>query len=158
MNDLNVRIVKLEALHVANFLGFGKQPEDEAHTKLSAWAKPKGYFDDLQHHRIFGFNNPNPSPGSPNYGYELWITVGPEVQHDEQANIRDFPGGLYAVMRCELKGDLNETIPAAWKKLFLWRERSRYKRGYHQWLEEHLRPDDPSEGEWVLDLYLPISE
>jgi AraC family transcriptional regulator len=158
MNNLNVRIVKLEALHVASFLGFGKQPEDESHAKLLAWAKPKGYIDDLQHHRIFGFNNPDPSPGSPNYGYELWITVGSDEQPDEQISIRDFPGGLYAVARCEMKGDLNETIPAAWKKLFLWCEKSRYKRGYHQWLEEHLRPDDPSERDWVLDLYLPIAE
>lgn len=158
MNDKNVRIIKLEPLHAASFLGFGAQPEDIAHARLAAWAKPRGYFDDLAHHRIFGFNNPNPSPGSPNYGYELWITVGPEVAADQQTQLVDFSGGLYAVARCIFKDDPGNAIPAAWKELVAWREQSQYKAARHQWLEEHLHPADPAEGEWVLDLYLPIAE
>ena len=80
MSDLDVRIVKLEPVRVASFHGFGESPEDEAWNKLVAWAKPKGLLHDPQHHRIYGFNNPNPSPGSPNYGYEFWMAVGPRCK------------------------------------------------------------------------------
>jgi hypothetical protein len=105
MNEFKVRLVKLEPLRVASVHGFGQSPEDEAWQKLMAWAKPKGYLDDKEHHRIFGFNNPNPSPGSPNYGYEFWMVVGPEVQPEGEVEIKEFPGGLYAVARCDVQGD-----------------------------------------------------
>lgn len=163
MTEQDIRIVTLEPLHVASVLGFGAQPEDQAHAKLQAWAGPKGYFDDLAHHRIFGFNNPSPSPASPNYGYELWITVDAAVEADGDIEIKDFPGGLYAVARCKVEGDPYQAIPAAWERLATWREHSRYRMGRHQWLEEHLRPEDrgvvdtPS-GAWILDLYLPITQ
>ena len=71
MSQLDVRIVKLEPMTVASAYGFGKEPEGIASRKLVAWAKPKGLFDDPAQHPTFGFNNPDPSPGSPNYGYEL---------------------------------------------------------------------------------------
>ncbi len=105
MSESQVRIVKLEPIHVASLHGFGKEPENQAWMKLTAWAKPKGYLDDLQNHRIFGFNNPNPSPGSPNYGYELWMAVGADENPEGEAEIKDFAGGLYAVSRCEVKDD-----------------------------------------------------
>ena len=101
MNELAVRIVKLEPLHVASFHGFGPSPEHLAAQKLAAWAGPRGYLADLAQHRIFGFNNPNPSPGSPNYGYEFWMVVGAEVEAAGDMRILDFPGGLYAVTRCQ---------------------------------------------------------
>ena len=158
MSELAIRIVKLEPLHVASVLGFGTEPETEALEKLNTWAKTKGYLDDPKRHRIFGFNNPSPSPGSPNYGYEVWITAGPEVEPEGEVEVKDYPGGLYAVTRCEVLGDPDEIIPATWKQLVLWREDSRYRSAGHQWLEEHLRLENvPGEG-FVLDLYLPIAE
>jgi AraC family transcriptional regulator len=122
--------------------------------KLAAWARPKGLFDDLESHRIFGFNNPSPSAGSPNYGYEFWIQVGPEVQPEGEVTIREFQGGLYAVTRC--KGV--ETITPTWKELVKWLADSRYKRASHQWLEEHIGPADVGPDELTLDLYAPIAE
>ncbi len=158
MNTLPVRIVQLEPLRVVSVHGFGVQPEYEAWEKLAAYARPKGYLDNRKQHRIFGFNNPSPSPGSPNYGYEFWITVGPEAKAEEGVEIKNFAGGLYAVTRCEVKGDPGSTIPITWKNLFLWREDSQYKEAGHQWLEEHLSAPDAPDGEFVLDLYLPIAE
>ena len=158
MSELEVRIIKLEPMRVASFHGFGQTPEDEAWNKLVAWAKPKGFLDDPKHHRIFGFNNPEPSPGSPNYGYEFWITIGTEVQPAREMEIKDFAGGLYAVTWCEVQGRPYETIPATWKKLVLWRENSKYKHANHQWLEEHLHEKDAPEGDFNLNLYLPIAE
>lgn len=155
MND-DVRIVELKPMRVASVLGFGPQPEEAAWAKLEAWAGPRGLMQPAGEHRIFGFNNPSPTPGSPNYGYEFWIQVGPEVQSDEQVEVKDFPGGLYAVLRWDGEDDPYVGIPAAWKRLVQWRENSRYQGGGHQWLEESLRPAEMPPGKFMLDLYLPI--
>ncbi|NNK92581.1 MAG: MerR family transcriptional regulator, partial [Acidimicrobiia bacterium] len=72
MTEGDVRIVELEAMRVAAALGFGPEPESEAWGKLMTWARATNHLDGTQ--RYFGFNNPNPMPGSPNYGYEQWMT------------------------------------------------------------------------------------
>jgi hypothetical protein len=87
MSQLDVRIVKLEPMRVACAYGFGKEPEGIAASKLYAWARPKGFLDDLEHYPTFGFNNPDPSPSSPNYGYELWMKVGPDAQPEDDIAI-----------------------------------------------------------------------
>lgn len=158
MNEENVRIVRLEPARVASVLGFGESPELEAIEKLSAWAKPKGYLEDLAEHRIFGFNNPSPSPGSPNYGYELWMVIGQDVAPEDEVEIKEFSGGLYAVKHCVISGDAYEVIPATWRELVMWREDSPYKSGSHQWLEEHLQIGSGQSEAWALNLYLPIEE
>lgn len=153
MSNADVRIVKLEPMRVAAALGFGTNPEPQAWQKLLAWMKGQG-IDNLKAHRFFGFNNPNPSPGSPNYGYEQWITVGPDAAGDENATVKEVPGGLYAVMRCQ--GVPN---PQAWGELVMWRDGSAYRPANHQWLEECLTPEMPAdESLWVFDLYLPVVE
>jgi DNA gyrase inhibitor GyrI len=157
MSDLEVRIVELQPMRVASAWGFGKEPEGIAFSKLNKWARPKGFLDDPQKHRIFGFNNPDPSPGSPNYGYEVWIEVGPEVEPEGDIRIVSFRGGLYAVTRCEVpKGDF-EVIGATWKQLVTWREDSKYKYGPYQWLEQSIVTDNPGL-EFILDLFMPIAE
>ena len=157
MSELDVRIVELPPLRVASFHGFGEGPEDIAWAKLEAWAQPRGYRDDPQHHRIFGFNNPNPTPGSPAYGYEFWIEIGPEVQAEGEMRIVDFAGGLYAVARCSPRPGAFETIGETWQKLVTWREDSRYRSAGHQCLEEHIDVTEPGQV-FDLDLYLPIAE
>jgi DNA gyrase inhibitor GyrI len=157
MSELNVQIVELEPMRVASFWAFGESPEVEAWEKLLAWARPEGLLDDPEEHPLFGFNNPDPSPGSPNYGYEVWITVGPDVMPEGEARILDFAGGLYAVARCEVVNGQYEVIGSTWKKLVVWREDSQYKAGTHQWLEKSL-PLTPPHTDFVLDLYLPIAQ
>lgn len=157
MEQIAVRIVKLEPLHVVSFHGFGPSPEDLAWQQLAAWAKPRGLLDYSPAHRIFGFNNPDPAPGSPNYGYEFWLTVGPEMQPEGDVKVQTFPGGLYAVARCVIRNDAYEVIGATWKQLVAWREASRYKEVCHQCLEEHIEVNEPGRV-FALDLYLPIAE
>ena len=154
-NDLNVRIVELPPMRVASVLGFGAQPESLAWDKLMTWAEPRGLLKSQPAPRIFGFNNPSPTPGNPNYGYEFWITVSPEVTSDDSATVRDFPGGLYAVTRCQGV----DTISSTWQQLVAWLETSPYKSARHQWLEEHITstPDLNPEA-LVLDLYMPVKE
>jgi DNA gyrase inhibitor GyrI len=156
MNKLEVRIVTLEPMRVASFHGFGEGPETLAWEKLAAWAKPQGLLDEPGRHRIFGFNNPDPSPGSPNYGYEFWIVLEPGAEPAGEAKIKDFPGGLYAVTRCEARGNPGESIPSTWKQLVAWREDSPYKPACHQWLEEIVSEMEDLEN-LTLDLYLPIA-
>jgi hypothetical protein len=80
MSELIVQIVRLEPTRVAAALGYGASPEMEAWGKLLAWAESQGLLAEIHKHRFFGFNNPNPSPGSPNYGYEQWMTVDSSIQ------------------------------------------------------------------------------
>jgi DNA gyrase inhibitor GyrI len=157
-DTIEVRIVKLEPLHVAAALGYGESPEGLAWGKILAWAGEKGLLVDIHAHRFFGFNNPSPSAGSPNYGYEQWITVGPEYQPEGEIQVKDFAGGLYAVTRCVGV----ENIFPTWQKLVAWHENSPYRHAHHQWLEEALNPEESLEGGDIqraaFDLYMPVME
>jgi DNA gyrase inhibitor GyrI len=150
MEALEVRIVDLAPMRVACAHGFGESPEGIAQEKMQAFISERG-LTDTQH---FGFNNPNPSPGSPNYGYDAWVTVGPDVQGTDEIEIKTFEGGLYAVTR--FKG--LENIGAVWRALVNWRDVSPYQEAHHQWLEALLTPSDVAMVEYVFDLYLPIAK
>ncbi len=153
-NELDVRIVRLEPMKVASTYGFGSGPEMIAWDKMREFYHGKGFGSDGQTHRFFGFNNPNPAPGSPNYGYEQWITVDPEVQPTGEIKVKDFGGGLYAVTHCKLSH-----ITDVWMQLAAWREKSPYRFGSHQWLEEIITDPLQQEidGEAEFDLYMPIA-
>jgi DNA gyrase inhibitor GyrI len=162
MKAMDVRIVRLEPFHVASALGFGTSPEAEAWARLLGWAREKGVLAEEGAEkaavRFFGFNNPSPSPGSPNYGYEQWMTVEPDTQGDDEIMIKEFSGGLYAVTRCELRN-----IGEAWKALLAWCEASphRWAPNHHQWLEESITPPAYAAAgaeDAVFDLYLPVAE
>ncbi|HEX5837861.1 MAG TPA: GyrI-like domain-containing protein [Anaerolineales bacterium] len=157
MSDMSVRIVNLPPMRVACVNGFGEGPEGIAFDKMKAWAQAHNLLEEP--HRLFGYNNPDPSPGSPNYGYDVWLTVDESLQADGEARIIDFPGGLYAVTRTEVKNP-GDDIPGAWQKLVKWMESSRYRHGRHQWLEEHIGPLAEMGGNqpFTLDLHLPINE
>ena len=151
MGKNKVRIITLAPMRVASAHGFGPEPEGIAWDKTLAFVEEKGV-KDVEGTRYFGFNNPNPSPGSPNYGYEQWVTIAPDVETTADIEIKNFEGGLYAVLRC--KGV--ENIGQTWQELMAWAENSSYQRSHHQWLEEVLTPPPTPEKEFVLDLYMPI--
>ena len=153
MNTLDVRIVTLDPMRVASVLGFGPSPEAAAWQKLAAWAEPRGLLAEPDRPRIFGFNNPSPSPASPNYGYEFWIEVGLDVDTIDQVEVKEFDGGLYAVTRCQGV----EAITDTWKQLVAWLAAGPYRQASHQWLEEHITAVDGAPDELILDLYAPIA-
>jgi len=158
MEDQDIRIVTLPAMRMASFYAFSSSPETVAWDITVNWAKSHGCWQEAPSVRIFGFNNPDPSAGSPNYGYEFWLTINDEVQYDSDTKIKEFSGGMFAVLRCNVTTNPWEIIPASWGKLVKWLESSHYKHGNHQWLEEHLSRPDAIESGFVLDLCLPISE
>lgn len=157
MSEIEVRVLKLPPMRVVCVNGFGEEPEGMAFDKMRQWAKAHNLPNGA--HRIFGYNNPDPSPGSPNYGYDVWLTVDGSVLADGEARMIEFPGGLYAVTRIEAKEPWND-IPGAWQKLVKWMEASKYHHGRHQWLEEHIGPLDATMNDlpFTLDLHLPITE
>ena len=156
MSDLNVKIVRLPALRVACVNGYGEGPEGIAFEKMRAYVKDKGLNADDQTHRFFGFNNPNPSAGSPLYGYDVWVTVDAAAQSEGEVKVLEFPGGLYAVL--SIRPITGEEIFPAWQQLVAWREQSKYRPASHQWLEEHIGDIDKQFPDLTLDLYMPITE
>jgi DNA gyrase inhibitor GyrI len=157
MEQLDVRILTLPPMRVACINAFGESPEGQAFDKMKAWAKAHDLLG--KPYRLFGYNNPDPTPGSPNYGYDVWLTVEVSIMGDGEAHIVEFPGGLYAVTRCEVKSPW-EDIPGTWQKLVRWMQGSQYHQGRHQWLEEQLGSLEEAGADqpFTLDLYLPISE
>jgi DNA gyrase inhibitor GyrI len=161
MSSFEVKIVDLPAMRYVRFYGFGEGPEGIAIEKTLAWAAKNEYFENING-RWFGFNNPDPTPGSNNYGYEIWLTLPAEMQV-EGIEVHSFAGGAYAVTNCS--GEIlqaGEFIPKAWKTLVEWVENSPYQMGKHQWLEEQLAENGLTQAQMVaqgkmsLDLYLPI--
>jgi DNA gyrase inhibitor GyrI len=166
MSNLDVRIVRLEPSRVVAAYAFGSSPEMHAWESLMSWAKAQGLLNAPTLPRFFGFNNPVPDPGSPNYGYEQWMTIAPDVTAsvtaamiaNSEVQAKEFSGGLYAVTRCRLS-EIRET----WKRLTEWNEEGPYRLAHHQWLEECLTPPVPvavtaTERDLVYDLYLPIAQ
>ena len=155
MQTETVRMVTLAPMRVASFLGFSQNPEMDAWKMMVEWARPRRLFD-ASGTRVFGFNNPDPSEGSPNYGYEFWITIADDLDPGPDVEVKTFSGGLYAVMACS--GKPEEVIWPTWQKLIAWRENSPYRLGQHQWLEEHLRLEYGPIEALELDLYMPVQE
>jgi DNA gyrase inhibitor GyrI len=163
MADMDVRIVRLEPMRVASVRAVGEAPETDAWNRMRSWSEPRGMLHDLERHPVFGFNNPDPSHGRKEYGYEFWIRVDPDLDVSGEAEARDFAGGLYAVTSCRLKEEISSEffkehgVLESWSKLDGWVARSKYRRGGHQWLE---KPHDPTAAadDLVLDLYYPIEE
>lgn len=153
MSTPEVQIITLAPLRVASAWGFGPQPETIAMERLLTWAKARGLLDGPTPPRIFGFNNPSPAPGSPNYGYELWIEVGQAVEPEGDIRIQSFAGGRYAVMPlADPDGDPSVTIPAGWRQLDAWVADSPHQPGSHQCLEQHS-----AQGQ-VIALYYQIAD
>lgn len=148
-----VKIERLAPQRVISAHGFGAQPEDQAWQKMKAWAEPKGLLSGSEG-RMFGYNNPNPSVGSPNYGYEFNLTVDEAVQAEGDLRVKQLTGGLYAVMPFQIQagGDPGQDIPEAWKKLDAWVAENGYRHGEQQWLEEHTL------GGQIMALFYPLAE
>ena len=154
MSNLDVKIVKLEPFRAISAYGFGPEPEGIAFEKIKNFALSKGLIQEGAPPGTFGFNNPDPSPGSPNYGYEIWLPMEQEVEPEGDLRFVQFDGGLYATTT--FTGLQN--IGQVWGELNKWREDSAYRCGHHQWLEQPLNWGDMPIEEWIFTIYLPINE
>ncbi|TFF91479.1 ArsR family transcriptional regulator [Candidatus Thorarchaeota archaeon] len=162
-SELDVEIVELEPMTVASVRAISKSPEEDAWKKMVSFAEPRGLLKNLKKHPVFGFNNPNPSEGSDEYGYEFWIRIDDSVELDDTVQRKEFKGGLYAVTRCNLTKELqSDFLPEhgmleGWALLQHWVKENDYRHGKHQWLEKSVNPTEVDE-DHLLDLYMPIEK
>ena len=156
MSERAVSVVQLPPMRVASALGFGTEPELQASTMIHEVAKKAHIELDFNKIRMYGFNNPNPSPGSPNYGYEFWLPVDESVEAIDPIQIKQFAGGMFAATR--FTGLSN--IGRVWGELVAWVENSSYAFGseFCQCLEKNDTPFEQDPERWTFDLYLSVSE
>ena len=126
-------------MRIAWVRAFGSAPEQEAWSRLRAWAEPQGLLEHPERHLVFGFNKPAPERGAPEYGYEMWISIGRDTTPGKGIGVREFAGGLYAVTPCRLVGGVG--VPTTWKALLRWVHTSEHtwRRSTHE-LERLCNP------------------
>ncbi len=151
MNEFEVRLEQLEPMRLAYISINSQTPEEDSLKAILAWAKESGVLKGSQPYRLFGYDNCLPDP---DHVYTACITVGPEVEAEGEISIRDYPGGLCAVV--SVTGVDN--IGKGWQRLAEWHKSSHYRLSDQQNLEEHLTPLDVPLDEFRLDLYLPLEE
>lgn len=151
----DIKVLKeLSPMRVAYYCAYGKEPEGKAWDVFSDWLRNSGLDIERDGLRFFGFNNPNPVEGQEEYGYEVWATIGEELEvDDDRIGVKYFPGGLYAVS--SVNGGV-EYIVSTWQRLHIWLSESKYTYGGHQWLEEHLDFDEDFKHLGGIDIYIPI--
>lgn len=141
----------LESRAAARFHALSASPEMEAFARLETWAKshdiwvPGKLLEPGPALEVYGYNNPDPSAGSPNYGYEF-LVCGADLP--EAPDMATLAGGAYLV--APFDGDDPMRLPEAWQALAKAGEEAGYRLGSHQWLERHYPP------EFKVELYLPV--
>jgi len=161
---IEVRLESLESTPAAYVHAGGDNPEEDASAAISAWGIPRGLYDRGSSSRLFG-RNTYPTDKPEPHGYEFFLTLDRPAGEDPGIGIeiREIPGGLYAVLR--ITG--LENIGKAWTQLFEWVEASEHQhvgwrredKGWVGGFEEHLNFSEalpPSE--WVFDLWVRLKE
>lgn len=159
---MEVRIDRLETLRAANTHVISGSPEEDAWNKMRVWAMPRGLFKKGSGTRVFGRNTYPTNEPEP-HGYEFFLTVDPDLEPENDIDVKEIPGGLYAVLRFK---NLN-IIGDAWNRLFTWIEESEYehvgwRKSEHGWVDGYEENLDPFGGlspeEWVFDLWVQLKE
>lgn len=156
--DIKV-LKKLEPMRVAYYCYYGKHPEDNAFAVMRDWINKTGLNINEKKIRIWGFDNPSPSEGQDEYGYEVCITIDEDMDvNDDKIQTKFLNGGFYAVIgvKTDENGEIGYEIMKAWKRFNNWLMDSKYIYGGHQWLEEHLGFDENLNNIGGVDLYMPI--
>ncbi len=157
MDTLEVEIRVLPPMRVASAQVTSATPERDAWARLEPWARAAGLLHDPASRPVFGFNNPPPEPGQPLYGYEFWIRVEGSPTLPEGLELKEFPGGRFAVTPCRLHGDSRGSVPEVWRQLLDWVHHSPYAWRHTHELERLCNPGADEE-EILLELLLPIEE
>lgn len=153
MSEFEIRIEELAPMRVASFKGFSETPEMVAHEAALAWAEKKGLLEEFH---TFSFNNPPPhATEGPEYGYEVWVVIGADVEVEGDVEVKEFPGHLCAVTSIEKLADIGD----AWKTLYDWvKDSKEYEHTPIVGLEEVLSPIGTPEAELSFNLYLPVTK
>ncbi len=149
-----VRIETVSPLHVACYRAVSQTPEDDVLRLMQDWIVRRKLPPSA---RSFGFDvevTPEQQQAGLR-GYELWKSVPDDAQPADGVTIRDFGGGLYAVVT--IRGAFDDPfrwIPAGWQALYNWVQVStEYRPAGHQMLEEVVARD----GRRDLDIFFPVA-
>ncbi len=148
-------------MRAAHVHAFGESPEEDAWRKMEAWAGPQGLLEEVSGTRVFG-RNTYPTTESEPYGYEFFLTVGPDVELGEGIDVYEIPGGLCAVLRFEGLDNIGE----AWERMWDWIGGSGHdlvgwwkeEHGWCDGFEENLTPLEKDPAKWVFDLWVQLEE
>ena len=154
MNLETVTLVNLPPLRVAAAHAFGVEPESTAMERLLGWAGEQNLWPAARPRRFSGFNSPNPSPDSPEYGYEFWMALheSDNPVFTDEVRLKHFPGGQFAVVRCHGV----ENLRSSWQGLVNWAETNHRPLADNLLLEEFIIWENVSPDRFVFDLYLPL--
>ena len=153
-----VRIVLLPPCTVASYQFAGDDPEETVGEVMDMFIRSSKLYEIKPDARMFGFNNPEPQPGSDYHGYEDWITIPDDMEVASPIVKKHYDGGLYAAYTINFP-DFYE-----WNFLKEWVKNSeKYQEDHRDYLEEHLNwvysshmgwPENGIDGK--IDLLLPI--
>ena len=104
---MEIRIVYLPPAEVASYQYVGENPEDSAGEMILEFIRKTGLAGIKPDFRLYGFNNPSPSEGQKEYGYEFWVTIPEDMEVEAPLKKKHFDGGLYAA-HCIKMGDFHE--------------------------------------------------
>ncbi|MDD3164608.1 MAG: AraC family transcriptional regulator [Oscillospiraceae bacterium] len=151
---------ELPPVRVVTVCADGPDPETAAFSILQNWYEHSGLNVQRDALRIYGHDDPCPTPENPAYGYRVYLTVPDTLTvTGDEVQAGTLPGGLYVVCAVPdlTKENPGTTIPAAWKRLCKWIEQSRYEADVTRpGLEEHLEFDGSLNHLNGMDLYMPI--
>lgn len=156
----DIKVIRnLPQMTVAYYCYYGENPEDGAFSVMKEWVLKQGLDYKNSDYRIFGYNASDTDATAKEYGYEVCITISPNMKvEDDKVKVKTIPGGRYAVMSISPTENLGEEIMHGWNRFSKWLEGSKYVFGDTQWLEEHLEFGDGFKHLGGVDLYMPIKE
>ena len=146
-----VMIVKIDPIRVAVCNRISKSPEKDSYEVLRAWSEPKGLLKDPVKYPLFGRNNPNPSPGKKEYGYDFMLAIPADMKIDGEMKEGEIPGGTYAVVRTHF-----ELITDMWIWLYNWTKEKGYKPTGNAYEEHILGVDIEQPMNMLFDLWLQL--
>ena len=162
----DVRVLYIPPCVVASIQYKGESPEEHAGDLLDAFIREVGLYELKPDAKVYGFNNPDPSPDAPTYGYEFWVSIPESLEVKAPFTKKYFEGGLYAAHMITL-GNFHE-----WQWLINWAtaEDSQYQINWDSkkvnamggLLEDHLNYvyhshlNWPESDEHQIDLLLPV--
>ncbi len=159
---MDIRILYLAPATVASSHYIGENPEENAEKALARFIKESNLTVLKPDFRVYGFNNPSPTKGMEQYGYEFFVTIPQNLNVESPLIKKEFAGGLYAA-HCIKMGDFHEWTPfaeqikASKEYEIDWRE----SLGMGGCMEEHINAYSLYNGDVSgfiqLDLLIPIN-
>lgn len=110
----DIRIIKLPKMTIASYGAISETPENDCWKVVNKLVEDYS-LQDCPGFRHFGFNNPDPTPGKAEYGYEMWVVVPENLPIPEPFVKKEFAGGLYGALPTYMT-----VIGERWGQLFDW--------------------------------------